>query len=334
MAKKLSKSGIVTSQTVQSWHVSQSIDALTGTEAYDITLSGSLNITGSVLVGVPPDLVALGTPGIEVSESIVIHQNSGDSGLFWTDYNNPGLKQFGVQYSGNGLNFWTPWGSDHGSKNYLMQFDCSNARVGINTNTPASELEVVAEDGFPGTITAATGSFSHISGSSPLTIEADNWSVNESGNLRFVRARNTVINGDDGNETIDLGSEDLESWVMMRNLISVDLRTDGSNNGIIFKLPLVEAAYATGASITIVVQHDASTHAGLFFQRADGDDSTVIVTRIACYDYTISFDSSDGVGIEAGAAKKGDQFTLTCDGVRWYVNGIISAVETQVTSIP
>jgi len=334
MAKKLSKSGIVTSQTVQSWHVSQSIDALTGTEAYDITLSGSLNITGSVLVGVPPDMVAASTPGIEVSESIVIHQNSGNSGLFWTDEDNPGTKQFGVQYSGNGLNFWTPWGSDHGSKNYLMQFDCSNARVGINTNTPASELEVVAEDGFPGTITAATGSFSHISGSSPLTIEADNWSVNESGNLRFVRARNTVINGDDGNETIDLGSEDLESWVMMRNLISVDLRTDGSNNGIIFKLPLVEAAYATGASITFVVPHDASTNAGLFFQKADGDDEDVIVTRIACSDVTYTFDSSDGVGIEAGATIKGDQFTLTCDGVRWYVNGIISAAHVSVISIP
>ncbi len=28
--------------TIESWHVSQSVDAFTGTKAYDITLSGSL----------------------------------------------------------------------------------------------------------------------------------------------------------------------------------------------------------------------------------------------------------------------------------------------------
>jgi hypothetical protein len=33
--------------TIESWHVSQSVDALTGTQDYDITISGSLTITGS-----------------------------------------------------------------------------------------------------------------------------------------------------------------------------------------------------------------------------------------------------------------------------------------------
>ena len=36
--------------TIESWHISQSIDALTGTEAYDLTISGSLVVTGSVSV--------------------------------------------------------------------------------------------------------------------------------------------------------------------------------------------------------------------------------------------------------------------------------------------
>ena len=36
--------------TIESWHVSQSVDAFTGTQAYDITLSGSLVITGSVAI--------------------------------------------------------------------------------------------------------------------------------------------------------------------------------------------------------------------------------------------------------------------------------------------
>ena len=47
MAKLLSKTGIVSLSTIKPWHVSQSVDALTGTEAYDISISGSLTVTGS-----------------------------------------------------------------------------------------------------------------------------------------------------------------------------------------------------------------------------------------------------------------------------------------------
>jgi hypothetical protein len=36
--------------TIESWHISQSIDALTGAEAYDLTLSGSLTLTGSLAI--------------------------------------------------------------------------------------------------------------------------------------------------------------------------------------------------------------------------------------------------------------------------------------------
>jgi hypothetical protein len=46
MALTLSQIGIETTNTVEAWHVTQSIDAFTGTEAYDITLSGSLTIDG------------------------------------------------------------------------------------------------------------------------------------------------------------------------------------------------------------------------------------------------------------------------------------------------
>jgi len=44
----LSKTGITTGQTVEPGHVTQSIDAFTGIEAYDIFLSGSFNMTGSI----------------------------------------------------------------------------------------------------------------------------------------------------------------------------------------------------------------------------------------------------------------------------------------------
>ena len=48
MAKVLSLTGIATGEIIKASEISQSIDALTGNEAYDITISGSLTLTGSV----------------------------------------------------------------------------------------------------------------------------------------------------------------------------------------------------------------------------------------------------------------------------------------------
>jgi len=48
MAKTLSNSGITTNDTIRAGHVTQSVDALTGTDAYDITISGSLTSTGNL----------------------------------------------------------------------------------------------------------------------------------------------------------------------------------------------------------------------------------------------------------------------------------------------
>ena len=77
MAKQLKKiferstDEIVQGFTVQSWHVSQSVDALTGAEDYDITISGSLTVTGSVY------LDGIDDAGGSDVYSIVINQNSG-----------------------------------------------------------------------------------------------------------------------------------------------------------------------------------------------------------------------------------------------------------------
>jgi hypothetical protein len=48
MAQQLDKSTIVSLGTITPGHVSQSVDAFTGTVAYDIFLSGSFNMTGSI----------------------------------------------------------------------------------------------------------------------------------------------------------------------------------------------------------------------------------------------------------------------------------------------
>ena len=46
----LSKTGITTGATIQVGHVTQSVDAFTGAVQYDVILSGSLKVTGSVSV--------------------------------------------------------------------------------------------------------------------------------------------------------------------------------------------------------------------------------------------------------------------------------------------
>jgi len=73
MALTLSQIGIETSNTVEAWHVTQSIDAFTGTEAYDISLSGSLDMTGPV---------SLQGSGVSInSPSITITDNSSPTSL-------------------------------------------------------------------------------------------------------------------------------------------------------------------------------------------------------------------------------------------------------------
>ena len=51
MAKKLSKSDIATNNTIYAWNVSQSVDAFASpnVNAYDISISGSLRVTGSII---------------------------------------------------------------------------------------------------------------------------------------------------------------------------------------------------------------------------------------------------------------------------------------------
>jgi len=46
MAKVLSKTGVRTGQTIQAFHISQSVDAFTGLSAYNITISGGLTVNG------------------------------------------------------------------------------------------------------------------------------------------------------------------------------------------------------------------------------------------------------------------------------------------------
>lgn len=98
-----------------------------------------LGEVGKALIGATPNFsqsVSLNPnlsnePGLEVSGSIVVVQNDGNSSLYLTANSNPQL-QAGIQYVDQGINFWTPFGSDGGSRNYNI-FITASGGVGLGT---------------------------------------------------------------------------------------------------------------------------------------------------------------------------------------------------------
>lgn len=70
MAKTLSSASITEGLTVEAWHVTQSVDALNGVEAYDLTISGSLTLTN--------DTTMTGTASYAVTASYA--ENAGGGG--------------------------------------------------------------------------------------------------------------------------------------------------------------------------------------------------------------------------------------------------------------
>ena len=99
MAKQLSKSGITTGDAIEPWHVSQSIDALSGEEAYNLKISGSLQLTGSI--NMPVGSVVEGTASYSsyaLTASYALNGGGGGGG------GNPGGDNNSIQYK-NGTNF-------------------------------------------------------------------------------------------------------------------------------------------------------------------------------------------------------------------------------------
>jgi len=69
MANILSKTGITDNSTIRTWHVTQSIDAFTNVEAYDITISGSLTIIGDLNLDINPTGNLIGNSAYALSSS-------------------------------------------------------------------------------------------------------------------------------------------------------------------------------------------------------------------------------------------------------------------------
>ena len=183
MAKSLSKTGITTGNTVKAGHVTQSIDAFTGVEAYDLTLSGSLVITGSITG--QPGVVNQLTASYALSASVEItHEVSSSyaqtASIAGNLFGNPSIAVTNITASGNisasgdiladkyklqGTSIIFKRGSDNvlGNSSQPTEIEGSHIEL-LNPVTASSNIS------SSGTITGLTGSFSHLVGNSPITV--------------------------------------------------------------------------------------------------------------------------------------------------------------------
>lgn len=84
MANILSKNNILTGEQVETWNITQSIDAFTGEVEYDITLSGSFTLTGSLYVDGDVLGTTTGTSSTSISSSYTLYTPSADSSSYAT----------------------------------------------------------------------------------------------------------------------------------------------------------------------------------------------------------------------------------------------------------
>jgi hypothetical protein len=147
MAKQLSKQDIVTRKVVKPGHVSQSVDAFTGIEAYDITISGSLTVTGSVAIN--------GLTDTAQTELLTINTTTGQ--LYYTASSaigggsiSPAGNNFEIQYNNNG--------NLGATSSFIYNYESQSLENG--STVIASGIYSHAE----GQNTQSTGSYSHAEG--------------------------------------------------------------------------------------------------------------------------------------------------------------------------
>jgi len=70
MANTLSKTGIQDNNTIRVWHITQSVDAFTGTKAYNVTLSGSLTVVGNLNLQTNPTGTLIGNAAYSPTSSV------------------------------------------------------------------------------------------------------------------------------------------------------------------------------------------------------------------------------------------------------------------------
>lgn len=178
MAKTLSKTGITTGNTVEPGHVTQSIDAFAGTEAYNISLSGSFNMTGSI--NGEPGVTNQLTASYSVTASNALGGNGSFSGSFSGSFEGNGSGLTGLPSATNFANTDLTFtgGRLHDlNGNYLQIGDAVTSSffyIDNNIGVDIVQFGVV--------------------GSNSLTLDSNDIALNQGLNLVKVYAAETVFN--------------------------------------------------------------------------------------------------------------------------------------------
>ena len=148
MANVLSKSNIITGEQVDAWNITQSIDAFTGDVDYDITVSGSFTLTGSLNINGNMYGNTLGTSSYASNSLYALNVSSSTSSsianfnkanIFTIELFQPDtdLSSSGTYYIGTGE---TPGKRTTG---VVLPIDCYivNVRVTANTSQTGSNEE-------------------------------------------------------------------------------------------------------------------------------------------------------------------------------------------------
>ena len=216
MAKELDKSTIITGNAITSGQISQSIDALTGIEAYNLTISGSLNINdapvtnltasgnisssgtiiGSNLSGtntgdqdLQPYVLSTNTASFAITSSNVLFSNITASGNISASGGYVLAQYFAMNFPNTGttaIQMSVPNRIDI-SPNNSTAIRLTSSSVSLNKDTSVngditSVTNITASGNISssGNIIGLSGSFSEISGNSPLSI---NGSINVNGTI-------------------------------------------------------------------------------------------------------------------------------------------------------
>jgi hypothetical protein len=191
MAKVLKKIFIPTTDeivqnfTIESWHVSQSVDAFTGTEAYDILLSGSLTVTGSVAINGLTNTSQNNVLTYNTSTGLVYYTASSAFAPTSASSGNPAPSDTYIQYNLGGV---------FGASQYFRYiYSVNSLQQGLATNSVGEYSHA------EGAQTKAFGGASHAEGYFTVTngtaSHAEGFVTSASGDFSHAEGTNTIASG-------------------------------------------------------------------------------------------------------------------------------------------
>ena len=153
MALTLSNTGIAVSQSILAAQISQSIDAFTNTAAYDISLSGSLKVTGSLIFSSSDGFIK--APGLSEQNvsNVLVYQTStgnifytGSTGLLSPSPISPYITGSGCDIKpikGSNRTFGCNFSSIGGGQNNNITSSCSYIGGGQNNLIQGAHSSIV-----------------------------------------------------------------------------------------------------------------------------------------------------------------------------------------------